>query len=276
MDNREYIESGILEAYVLGALSLEESRQVEIRVAQDPGLLREVRAIEETMFRYCELFAIDPPASVKSKLEQTLPGLSANAGSADTMIRPGTKNIPLRPDYRKPSIVWRNAAAVAILLGSMVLNYFFWNQSSQDRQEKVAMQEQMNKLQADQKQLADLVSDYRNSKAMMADTGIQTIVMHTVQPGHPMAATLYWSKGKGDAYVAMDALPKPPQGMQYQLWVIQNGKPVSMGTLPDNMVNTPLMEKVPMQVTSGDAFAISLEKRGGNPTPTTVYVLGKA
>jgi len=42
------------------------------------------------------------------------------------------------------------------------------------------------------------------------------------------------------------------------------------------MADSPVMEKVNMTVTEGDAFAISLEKRGGNPTPTTVYVLGKA
>ena len=134
----------------------------------------------------------------------------------------------------------------------------------------------MTKLQTQQQQLASELNDYKSSKAMMADTAIQTVVMHTVVTGHPMAATLYWSKGNGDAYVAMDALPRPPEGMQYQLWVIQNGKPVSMGTLPNNMANTPVMQKVNMQVTSADAFAISLEKRGGNASPTTVYVMGKA
>jgi anti-sigma-K factor RskA len=49
-----------------------------------------------------------------------------------------------------------------------------------------------------------------------------------------------------------------------------------MGMLPNTMANTPAMQKVSMQVTDGEAFAISLEKEGGNPTPTTVYVLGKA
>jgi anti-sigma-K factor RskA len=91
-----------------------------------------------------------------------------------------------------------------------------------------------------------------------------------------MAATVYWSKGDGAAYVAMNALPKPPQGKQYQLWVIQNGKPVSMGVLPDDMANTPGMQKVNMAVMSADAFAISLEIAGGSPSPTEVYVVGKA
>jgi anti-sigma-K factor RskA len=66
--------------------------------------------------------------------------------------------------------------------------------------------------------------------------------------------------------------------MQYQLWVIQGGKPVSMGVLPNSMANTPSIQKIGMRIESGEAFAISLEKAGGSPTPTMeqIYVLGKA
>ena len=276
MNTKEYIESGILEAFVLGALSADESRQVNAEIARYPDLLHEVRDIEDTMYRYLQLFSVNPPFALQARIEQALPGIKSNAGgnNAPDIVR--SKTIPINPDYRKQPIIWRNAAAVIFLIGSIALNYYFWNQGNHERQERTALNEQMTRIQTEQKKLTDLVNDYRSSKAMMADTGIQTIVMHTVLPGHPMAATLYWSKGNGEAFVAMDALPKPPEGMQYQLWVIQKGKPVSMGTLPDNMVNSPVMQKVGMQVTTGEAFAISLEKRGGNPTPTAVYVLGKA
>ena len=167
---------------------------------------------------------------------------------------------------------------VAFLIGSVALNFILWNQGKQEREERVALSTQMGKLQTNQKQLTDLLGSYQKAKSMMADTGMQTIVMHTMQKGHPMAATLYWSKSKGEAYVAIDGLPEPPKGMQYQLWVIQGGKPVDMGVLPNSMANTPLMQKVPMPVTNGEAFAISLEKAGGSSTPTmeNIYVMGKA
>ena len=276
MDTREYIESGILEAYVLGALTTEEHREVDSFMVQYPELLKEVRGIEETMYSYCQLNAVNPPEALQERILQSLPGLNTNAGSQHSESLPESRTIPLKPDYRKPVLIWRNAAAAALLISSLSVNYYFWDQGNQERKERLAMTEEMNKMKADQQHQADLVSEYRSSKAMMADTGIQTIVMHTVLAGHPMAATLYWSKGEGKAYVAMDALPKPPKGMQYQLWVIQNGKPVSMGTLPGDMADTPLMQKVEMQVMTGEAFAISLEKMGGNPTPTAVYVMGKA
>ena len=273
MNPKEYIESGILEAYVLGALQSEEQREVEMQLDLYPELRSEVAGIEKAIVSYCQLYAVTPPAGVEQRIAQSLPGMRANAGNGVTETN---RSIPFQPEHRKPTIAWRNAAAVAVLICSLAVNYYFWKQGDTERKIASELTQQMGRLQADQKLLADQLNDYKSSTAMMADTAIQTIVMHTVKPGHPMAATLYWSKSNGEAYVAMDALPKPPEGMQYQLWVIQNGKPVSMGVLPNNMANTPVMEKVQMQVTSGDAFAISLERVGGNPSPTEVYVLGKA
>ena len=70
-------------------------------------------------------------------------------------------------------------------------------------------------------------------------------------------------------------MPMPEKGKQYQLWVIQDGKPVSMGVIDNNLVaNAGMMYKIPMQVKGGQAFAISLEKEGGNPTPTEVMAVG--
>jgi anti-sigma-K factor RskA len=44
------------------------------------------------------------------------------------------------------------------------------------------------------------------------------------------------------------------------------------------MANTPSIRKINVKVTSGEAFAISLEKEGGSPVPTmqNIYVMGKA
>jgi anti-sigma-K factor RskA len=276
VDTKEYIESGILEACVLGALTQEEQQEVYSQVSLYTELAREIREIEQNLFRYCEAQALTPPAHMEARIMQAIPGLNTKSMEAGATNPKVIKTIPVAPAYAPPTFVWRNAAALALLIGSLAVNYYFWSQGRHEREKTLAITEQMSKLQDDQKQLTEQLSTYQSAKAMMADTGTQTIVMHTMLPGHPMAATMYWRKASGEAFVAMDALPPPPGGMQYQLWVIQNGKPVSMGTLPDNMANSSVMQKVNMQVTAGDAFAISLEKRGGNPTPTAVYVLGKA
>ncbi len=274
MNTTAYIESGILEAYILGALTEQERTEVEADVARYPELAEELQAIETAMQQFATLQAMEPPAALHDKIWNAINAAPASTGNNSGEVKMH-KTIPFHPEKRKP-MQWAYAAGVAALLGSVVLNVMLWSQGNQQKEQNAALAIQMDTLQNQQKQLVGLVGDYQKAKTMMADTGMQTIVMHTMLPGHAMAATLYWSKGSGDTYVAMNALPEPPKGMQYQLWVIQNGKPLSMGVLPNNMANSPAMQKIAMQVTSGDAFAISLEKEGGNPTPTAVYVLGKA
>lgn len=268
MDIRAYIESGILEAYVLGSLPETERAQVQANMMRYPEVAAEVRSIEDSLANLARAQSVPPPKQLQ---EQIWAAVSASGnGRAAT-----PKTIPFNGADTK-RMQWKYAAAIIMLTGSVLLNIVLWRDGRDERRQRVALNEKVNAMQKEQERIAAQLEDYSKAKSMMADTGMQTIVMHTTVPGHPMAATVYWSKYSGATYVAMNALPAPPEGMQYQMWVIQGGKPVSMGMLQNTMANTPSMQKIPMTVTSGEAFAISLEKEGGNATPTTVYVMGKA
>ncbi len=285
MDIKEYIDSGVLEAFLLGALTREEEELVLLKLENHPELRVELQAMEDAMLAYAQTQSKEPPPALQGKIWEAISAStqlkSENAGDVEVNEFETTRKsvvMPFKPEYRKPLISWKYAAMILALVGSIAVNMFLVNQGRKTEEDKVAMAQKLDKLEANQKQLAGLLATYQKSTDMKADTGMQTIVMHTVLAGHPMAATIYWSKGSGEAYVAMEALPAPPKGMQYQLWAIQSGKPVSMGVLPNDMANTPKMQKINMLVTSSEAFAISLEKEGGSPTPTAqnIYVLGKA
>jgi anti-sigma-K factor RskA len=274
MDIKAYIESGILEAYVLGSLTEQEAKEVRINMSRYPEVEAEVYAIEDAMFKVAQAQAVTPPALLQDRVWNAISATTRNAGNGTVEMPPMPRVIPLPPD-RRSQHVWKYAAMIAMLVSSVVLNFILWQQGSQEREGRIALAAKMDKLFLEQKQLANQLGNFEKANTMMADTGMQTIVMHTMLQGHPMAATLYWSKAKGEAFVAMNALPEPPKGMQYQLWVIQGGKPISMGTLPNDMANSSEIQKINMPVMTGEAFAISLEKEGGNAIPTAVYVLGK-
>lgn len=275
MNIKEYIESGILEAYALGALSREEAVEVETTVARYPELEAELRSVEAAMEQYAMANATTPPPALQDKIWNSIQAQGPVKEAAAEPQKPRSATMPFEPEYRRAP-KWRYAAIWAALIGSTVLNIVLFTQGKKARENELALGNEMRDMRVQQQQLAQAVEAYAKAKDMMADTAMQTIVMHTVVKGHPMAATMYWGKGDGAAYVAMNALPKPPQGKQYQLWVIQNGKPVSMGVLPSDMANTPGVKKVDMTVMQAEAFAISLEVEGGNATPTEVYVMGKA
>jgi len=270
VDIKEYIESGILEAYALGALTEKERGEVDANVALYPELADELSAIEGAMQHFVEATAQDPPAYVQ---ENIWDAIQQQSTVNETATAP--RIIPLNSTDGTNNINWQRAAILIALVGSMVVNFILWSQRNNAHDEQLALQQNIDSLKKQQQNLALQVEHFNKLNEMTADTAMQTIVMQSMVKGHPMAATIYWSKGNGDAYLTANSLPMPPAGMQYQMWVIQDGKPVSMGVLPNKIVDNTTMQKLAMNVKTGQAFAISLEKEGGNPTPTQVYVLGK-
>lgn len=283
MTTKEYIESGNLEAYVLGVLSPQEEAQVQADIARDPELAAEVARLEDTLFNAAMADAMPPPPALDDKIWGAIQASTPAQATGTAELPPAQpapqqvvpKTIPLPPPAPRTS-AFRYAAMWGALVISVAMNGMFWMQSSKQKELVAARTAEIDSMKRNQEGLAQLLNNYHKRADMMADTSMKTIVMQTMVKDHPMAATMYWNKSNGHAYVMLDALPKPPEGMQYQLWVIQDGKPVSMGVLSSDMIATAAIEKVDMQVTDAQAFAISLEKQGGNPTPTTVYVMGKS
>jgi len=280
VNTKEYIESGILEAYILGALTVEEQAEVAANIAMYPELAIEVAAIELAMQQFAESNAIEPPIQMQEQIWNAISKETPAAKPAAPVQTPKPVT-PKTIDIARPAgghqSQWQRAAVWIALVGSVVTNVLLWNQKSHSEQQVAAVQSHMDTMQAQQQQkFTALAASYQKVKDMMADTSMQTIVMHTVIKDKPMAATIYWGKQSGDTYLMVDNLPMPPQGMQYQMWVIKDGKPVDMGVIPnDYIASADVMNKFAMQVKDGQAFAISLEKAGGNPTPTQVCVLGK-
>jgi anti-sigma-K factor RskA len=276
LDVKAYIESGILEAYVLGALTPEERTRVAADIAANPAVAAEVKAIEEGLFAFAKAGAVAPPAAMKEQIWDAIvkeqSSVSMGGSMAQDNVRPFN---PAAVAEKRKQQSWQRAAVWAALVGSLAVNVYFWGQNNSMQQQQVAMQRSMDTMTIAQIAMAQGLDQYRHERDMIADTAMQAVIMKAAAPGQVMAATVYWNKTSGESYLAMQKMPPPPAGMQYQMWVIQDGKPVSMGMIDNDVAKTGGMAPLGMKVTAGQAFAISLEKEGGNPTPTEVKVVGK-
>jgi len=87
-------------------------------------------------------------------------------------------------------------------------------------------------------------------------------------------ATVYWNNQSNDVYLMVKDLPPPPSDMQYQLWAMVDGKPVDAGVFDTGKGN--VLQNMKTAI-SPQAFAVTLEKKGGSPTPTmeAMYLIGQ-
>jgi mannose-6-phosphate isomerase-like protein (cupin superfamily) len=69
---KEYIESGIIESYVLGITNAEESAEVKEMAATYNEIRTEINLIRESIEKYAQLYAIEPPITIKPFLIATI------------------------------------------------------------------------------------------------------------------------------------------------------------------------------------------------------------
>ncbi len=72
MTGKDYIESGILELYVLGNTNPTQSREVELMAAADPAISIEIEAIREALEAYAMENSVEPNPVIKSFLVATI------------------------------------------------------------------------------------------------------------------------------------------------------------------------------------------------------------
>lgn len=277
MNIKEYIESGILEAYALGALTDGERAGVEADIAMYPELAGELEAIERAMLNLAQEQAVEPPAFMLEHiwvdLEKDQPTMHVEPVKEVTqekLVAPKKVDLP-PPATTRPA--WQRAAVWAAVIVSVLTNIVLLSQRNISRDSEKILAARVDSMSASQQQLANTLSAYKKEMEVLSAPGMQTVVMRK-DGNADIAGMVYWSKDKGDAYLALHNMPMPPQGMQYQLWVIQDGQPVSMGVIANDLVAKGAMQKIPMTVLSGQAFAISIEQEGGNATPTEVFMVG--
>ncbi len=254
MTKEEFISSGLLELYAMGVASPEETQIVEENLSQFPELKEELKEIEISLENYALSQSVPPDSSVKEKLFNQLFSSDENKEINEAPVVSINKKYPIPLFYKSIA-----AAVFILLIGSMILNYSYFNKYHKAQ----------NALDVAQQQLQE---KEKSNEAMSHDLDVVTnkYAMPVVLNGTPHApdalAKIFWMKNTGQVYIDPTNLPKVPAGKQYQLWGIVDGKPVSGGMI-ETSKGIYHIQKM-KSFGKVDAFAITLEKTGGSPTPT--------
>jgi anti-sigma-K factor RskA len=275
LNEQEIVSSGLLESYVLGFTSEEENSQVEKWLTQNAEFRKHVEEVRSTLEDYAWEVAQEPPAHLRNQILGSLQTLSEAGKTAvnGASHRPSAEPTPGLSILRSisGSRNWAAAAAVIVVL-SVVGNILLFRQWKKTEDLVSSLESQNTQLANNLNvQKASFIS-IREEIAVLQNPGTKLIKLK----GEPIAPTafamLYWNDDKSETYLANVQLPSAPNGKQYQLWAIVDGKPVDAGVF-DPVTS---MQKV-KQVEGASSYAISLEPKGGSREsgPTgQVYVKG--
>lgn len=254
MKYNEIIDSGLLELYALGTLESEELSIVEKALADSPEVAQEFDRIQSDLANFAHSHQLQPSKKVKDKIFETISQKKSTITSISDATAPQT-------GFDSGSTVWfwQIVAAAAILLFFISSAYAFWitskfNQTSQ----------QLAVLQDEQQVWSETLQKARSFEIVLGNPDFERIDLS----GDNGFAMVYWNKKTQEVFVEASGLPALNYDESYQLWSLYDSAPYDAGVFnKDQTGETESFFEV-KRTQRAQAFAITIESRGGNPTPT--------
>ncbi|WP_170265169.1 anti-sigma factor [Salibacter halophilus] len=279
MNVKEYIESGILEAYALGQVSDQERQEVQCLTSIYPELKEELESVQQNLDEYAKAHAQKAPSDLKAKIlaqvreTEQLPVMEAVKEKAIDKTQEERLDAGRGQNRNKSLVYWSVAASFLFILG-LGLSYWQFNESEkladQVEEQSLKLEGALEKLEKRENQLAKV--DRRLNALTGSD--YKRIPLKGTEKFNSSYAEIHWNKDAESVFINVSGLPTPPEGKQYQLWALDGDQPISKGMIESEDAGT-IQEM--LATAKADAFAITLEKEGGveKPTLEQMVVLGK-
>lgn len=206
-----------------------------------------------------------PPAHVKGKLLSRV--RTARRAEEQVSARREKATPEVTTPQQRPWFGYALAAVLAVIIVAL----------------GVYVNDLINTVSTQEQTIVELKTDLERQGEIMKvlqSQRIEIVFMSGQQPSPAGYGKIIWDPAKKTAIFQVANLPTVPSDKDYQLWIIKNKKPIPAGVFAVTsekekesyfkVMNLDVAEKQEI-----DAFAITLEPKGGSPEPTLpIYMMG--
>ena len=242
---RIFLDTDLLEKYLVGTTSLEESQQVERYIAMYPEVRKTYEELQENLETFAKIHALKTPEGLKTKILATIRAQQAG-----------------RRRFRRYAIAATFAALVSA--GS---SYFFWNQNQNLQQENTIVNNKIKTLEAD---MRSQLEDVRNQFIVINNPSTRKYMVNGNKKARELKAVAYINPVKKLSYINVRNLPNLPEDKDYQMWAEVNGEMVNLGVIREIQDKDKLMA---LPYAENAVGYITIEPKGGNHTPTVQNIV---
>jgi anti-sigma-K factor RskA len=266
-----------LPAYALGALAGVEKARLEAHLASGcVDCARELRALADAA---AALAFSAPPRDVRPEIKHLLTErIRAEAGAPERAGEPeprAPRSVPFptseRPERRaraNPSS-WLPLAAALLLAAGLGAGWLF------ARREADRLAAELGKTRTESSRLAGRLSAREAETAFLHDPRVQVAILKGLAGAENAKAKLLWHPDTKRAILYVEGLPPLPLTKSYELWAFVGATPKPAGVFdarPDGaaVISLASLDAAAERPTK---FAVSVEPKGGVPSPTGAVVL---
>lgn len=240
-----FLESDLLEKYLIGDTNLEEQQQVERYISMYPEVRESYDELQENLEAFAKMHALKTPEGLKERILHKI--RSRDSG---------------RRWVRRFAVA---ASFTALLFAGSAL--FFWDQNLSLQQENDIVNNKIRTLEADMK---EQLEDVRNQFIVLNNPQTKKFMVNGNKKARELKAVAYINPVKKLSYINVRNLPNLPEDQCYQMWAEVNGEMVNLGVIKniedkDKLLALPYAENAVSYIT--------IEPEGGNITPTVQNIV---
>lgn len=257
-DIREFLESGLLEEYLLGTTDEATSRRVEAYINQSEEVREAWMAMQESL----EMMALSMDAKAPE-------GLKASVKEA---IKANPKPVSNKQSAKVASIRRMNrmvvaASVAAFLFATIAISQ--WTSIGKYKQEVATLTERVGELESEldnqNKQFAQLETEF----SVVNDPNTQKVIINGNDQARGFVMVAYWNKSEEASFMQIVNQPELPDNQCFQLWADVHGEMVNLGVIPEEEGMIALDFKV-----DAESLNVTIEPEGGSEHPTVARLVG--
>ncbi|MBT8307424.1 MAG: anti-sigma factor [Maribacter sp.] len=242
-----FLDSDLLEKYLLGTTNKHESLQVERYIAMYPEVRETYIELQDNLETFAKMHAIRTPEGLKNKI----------------LARIRTENAGRRKFLR-----YAVAASFAAVMFAGA-SYFLWNQNQNLQEENIIVN---NKIESLEEDMREQLEDVRNQFIVLNNPQTKRYNVKGNNNAKELKAVAYINPVKKLSYINVKNLPNLPEDQSFQMWAEVNGEMINLGIIDkvagqEKLLALPYADKAVSYIT--------IEPKGGNNTPTVENIVAK-
>lgn len=242
---KTFLDSDILERYLLGDTTELETLQAERYIAMYPEVRKVYNELQENLETYAKLHAVASPDGLKDKI---------------------VARIQSERSGRKKFFRYAIAASFAAVMFAGA-SYFFWDQNKSLQEENTVVSNKIKLLEEDMKQQLE---DVRNQFIVLNNPQTKKYNVNGNIKAKELKAVAYINPVKKLSFINVKNLPNLPEDQCFQMWAEVNGEMLNLGII-DRATNSDHLMALPYAKNA--VGYITIEPKGGNDNPTVENIV---
>ncbi|MEO0403985.1 MAG: anti-sigma factor [Bacteroidota bacterium] len=245
-DISEFLDSPVLESYVVGNATREEQRQAEMFIELSQEVKQEYIRLQNDLERLVQQYATSAPKSAKEK------------AMAEIKSRSASQQKVIQMNWWKD---WKSVAAILVAVAGVGYGIVMHGERGVLMAENQELNSLLDGLKSNQFALNAEKETISSMNEMLLDPTYEKISLTTEGTKGIQVAAL-WNNTKSEAQIITQQLPELPADKCYQLWADVEGAMLSVGVLKEGVLESPNF------YANATSLNITIEPAGGNDHAT--------